>query len=40
MDQTMDQRRELRPQLDEVAVSQVRGRPGEAVAIHLHLQPG
>ncbi len=29
----MDQRRELRPQLHELAVSQVRGQPDEAVAI-------
>ena len=36
----MDQRTELRPQLDEAVVSQVRGRPDEAVAIHLRLQPG
>ena len=36
----MDQRRELRPQLDEVVVSQVRSQPDEAVAIHFRLQPG
>ena len=35
----MGQRRELRPQLDEVVVSQVRGQPGEATAFVLAFPP-
>ncbi len=36
----MDQRGQIRAELDEAVVSQVRCQPGEIVSVHTGLQPG
>ena len=36
----MDQRRQVRSELDQAFLSQIRSQPGAVVAVHSSLQPG